>query len=146
MRLHISTLVVVITSAAALGVLLGQPCAGASLSHEVLEYLRNRIETAGVPPRIAVGEEMIYSSVALPRFYERRTYQPAWIDDHGPLPRVSSLIQSIKRAEREGLKPVDYHLNKIEAIFGEVLENQNKKIRLNPAGWSIWTCCLLMPS
>ncbi len=103
-----------------------------SLSDQVSERLRNRIEAAGIPPKITVGEELIYASVMLPRFYERRTYRPAWSNDNGPLPQVDSFIKVIHKADSEGLRPDDYHLAKIEVMLKEVRQNQEKKKPLSP--------------
>ncbi len=56
-------------------------------SDQLREILRNRIEVAGIPARITVGEEPIHASVTLLRFYEGRSYQPAWVGMRGPLPQ-----------------------------------------------------------
>ena len=103
-----------------------------TLSDQVRELLRNRIETAGVPPKITVGEEVIHASIALPLFYERRMYRPAWSEDDGPLLQVDALVKAIHEADREGLRPTDYHLAKTEATLKEMRQNQEKKTPLNP--------------
>lgn len=103
-----------------------------TLSDQMDEYLRNRIEAAGIPPKITVGEERIHASVMLPLFYERRTYRPAWSDDKGPLPQVDALLRAIREADREGLRPKDYHLAKIETLWIEVRQHQEQKKPLNP--------------
>lgn len=103
-----------------------------SLSDQVSKFLRNRIEAAGIPPQITVGEELIHASVMLPRFYEHRTFDPAWSNDRGPLPLADDLVKAINHADREGLRPTDYHIFKIETILAEIRENQAKKKSLNP--------------
>jgi len=103
-----------------------------NLSDQADELLRVRIEAAGVPPQIAVGEELIHASTALPRFYERRAYHLAWGDDDGSLPQLEALIRAIKDAGREGLTPTDYHLAKIEAIYKQVQQNQKNRFSLAP--------------
>lgn len=102
------------------------------LTDQIHEFLRNRIEAAGVPPKLAVSEELILASVMLPRFYERRAYRPAWNNDNGPVFQVKSLINEIKGAEQEGLRPEDYHLIEIESILNDVLKNQERDVALNP--------------
>jgi murein L,D-transpeptidase YcbB/YkuD len=77
------------------------------------ELLRNRIEAAGFPPRLVVGDEVIYASDILPSFYEQRAYRVAWSGNGGPLPQADSLVAAIKRAGIEGLHPEDYHLMEI---------------------------------
>ncbi|UCD84126.1 MAG: L,D-transpeptidase family protein [Deltaproteobacteria bacterium] len=53
--------------------------------------------------------------MTLPRFYEQRGYQPAWIDDSGLKPQVEGLVRMLRAAAQEGLNPLDYHLTEIEA-------------------------------
>jgi murein L,D-transpeptidase YcbB/YkuD len=105
---------------------------GKSLSNRVSELLRNRIEAADIPPKLSVGEEIIFASVMLPRFYENRIFSPAWNSEKGPLPQTDELINAIRDAGREGLRSVDYHLVKIESTLSEVMENKKKKRELNP--------------
>ena len=105
---------------------------GEGLSDQVGELLRNRIEAAGIPPKMTVGEEIINASVKLPEFYERRAYQPAWIDNGGTTKNVHVLIKGIREADGEGLRPNDYHLGKIVATLTEVEENNEKKKPFNP--------------
>jgi murein L,D-transpeptidase YcbB/YkuD len=83
----------------------------------VPERIRARIENAGIPPSITIGREIIYASEALPLFYERRGYRPAWSDDGGPLPEADDLVLAIRGAGREGLRPDDYHLARILATL-----------------------------
>ncbi len=113
-----------------------QKTAAQTLSDQVSEQLRNRIEAAGVPPKITVQGEPIHASVTLPIFYERRAYRPAWCEDNRPLQQVERLINAIRDAGREGLRPADYHLAKIETTLREVDENQSKKKSVD-SGWLV---------
>ncbi len=103
-----------------------------NLSDEVREFLRNRIEAAGLPAKITVGQQLIHASVVLPHFYERRAYRPAWSDDDGLLPQAYDLIRSIQQADQEGLRPGDYHLNSIEPAVKEIGQNQSNRGTLDP--------------
>ena len=87
----------------------------------IRDRLRIRIEDGGLPLRISVGREPIHAAIVLPIFYERRVYQPAWTAIHGALPQADALIKAIRKADREGLRPGDYHLAQIEAILAELL-------------------------
>jgi len=104
----------------------------ATLSSRVQEILRNRIEAAGTPPKILCRGEQIHGSAALPRFYERRLFRPAWIADDGPLPQVDSFVQSIQEADREGLRPESYHLSSIKSLLAELAETTIQKKPLSP--------------
>lgn len=103
-----------------------------AMASPIQELLRNRIESGGIPLRIAVGEELIYASAALPAFYERRIYRPAWIDEKGLLPHATSLLNAILAADGEGLRPADYHWNKIEHLLSEIRQTRRFFKPFNP--------------
>jgi murein L,D-transpeptidase YcbB/YkuD len=86
----------------------------------IRDLLRFRIESGGAPLKIAVGEEPIHAATVLPIFYENRVYQPAWTDKRGSLRKAETLLNAIRLADREGLRPGDYHLEKIETILSEL--------------------------
>lgn len=111
---------------------LGQTGPDRPLSEQVRERLRNRIEAGEALGALTVGGELIHASVVLPRFYERRTYRPAWTDNDGPLPQVDDLIRAIRGARREGLRPADYHLGKIETALAEIRQDQRANRALDP--------------
>jgi murein L,D-transpeptidase YcbB/YkuD len=58
----------------------------------------------------------------LRRFYQHRTYQPAWCLDNQPLPQAYALIRAIRGAYHEGLNPADYHLTAVEKLMDAVLQ------------------------
>jgi len=101
-------------------------------SDQVKELLRHRIETSGNPPKISVGEEIIHSSLMLPLFYEQRTFIPAWIGANGPLPHVNDFLHAVHNANEHGMRPNDYHFQKIESILEEINKNRKQKSPLNP--------------
>jgi len=103
-----------------------------SLLLDVQGLLRNRIETAGSPPQITVGKEIVHASVKLPSFYEQRSFSPAWSNEKGITQQAASLIAEINKAESEGLRPNDYHIDKIKTLLQEIRQNQINKIPLVP--------------
>jgi murein L,D-transpeptidase YcbB/YkuD len=103
-----------------------------SMVSPIQELLRNRIESGGIPRRLLVGEELIYASVALPEFYERRMYRPAWINEKGLLPQATSLLNALQTADAEGLRPNDYHWNTIERLLSEIRQARKTFIPFNP--------------
>jgi len=116
----------------AYGFALGNRVEAATLSSQVQEILRNRMEAAGTPPKILCRGEQICESGALPLFYERRLFRPAWVADDGPLPQVDSFLQSIQEAHREGLRPEGYHLSNIKALLAELAETTIQKKPFSP--------------
>jgi murein L,D-transpeptidase YcbB/YkuD len=90
------------------------------ISDLVQEGIRSRIEASVGSAEFVVAGERIYALQAMPAFYERRTYWPAWSDDSGPLPQARALLRAIRAADREGLRPADYHLAAIEALLARL--------------------------
>ena len=81
------------------------------------DIIRDRIEAGGIPLKISIAGEPIHAAVVLPRFYERRTYRPAWSRNRTPSNQAAALDQSIRMAADDGLRPADYHLDKISMIL-----------------------------
>jgi murein L,D-transpeptidase YcbB/YkuD len=116
MRIKAGLILVVVA-----GLLAGGAKAQESNSRQVCdlacELLRNRIEAVGMGSGLVVGSEAIYASEILPSFYEQRAYRLAWSGNGGPLPQARELITVISEAGREGLRPSDYHLERIRAAL-----------------------------
>lgn len=104
-----------------------------TLLDAVRERLRTRVETAGTPPRIVVGGEPIHAIFTLPLFYERRTYQPAWIGNRGKLELANELVNAIREADQDGLSPEDYHLSLIELTLQNIGTSRGTEKSLDPA-------------
>jgi len=98
----------------------------------IQDLLRNRIEAGGVGAKIQIDQELIYSSIVLPVFYEKRVYWPAWTDMDADFHNAVSLLKIIRKIDREGLRPMDYHLEKIETILSEVQGLQKRQAPRNP--------------
>lgn len=90
-----------------------------SLTEQVREGLRNRLESA---EKLVVAREKIHTRVVLPEFYMRRMYRPAWTGERGPLPAADTLVKLLRAADQEGLRPGDYHLEKIESLLRSLRE------------------------
>jgi murein L,D-transpeptidase YcbB/YkuD len=88
----------------------------ASACDKACDLLRNRIAVAGIPPVLIVGDEVIHASEVLPAFYEGRAYRMAWSGNLGPLSHAHELVEAIRGADANGLRPDDYHLKRIEAL------------------------------
>ncbi|MFH1313858.1 MAG: L,D-transpeptidase family protein [Candidatus Eisenbacteria bacterium] len=101
---------------------------------QVRELLRNRIETGCTAPEFIVCGRDLYASIALPRFYEKRSYLPIWIDESGISPASRELLRALRGADAEGLRSSDYDLARIGTMlerFGDLSSNQG---RANPRG------------
>ena len=95
-----------------IAIMVSVSCCANHQKEAVTERIRNRLETAGYQLVIEIQDEVIHASQVLPAFYEQRGFEPAWSDGQKPLPQVKTLLSTISEANREGLQPQDYHLQK----------------------------------
>ncbi|MFH1375014.1 MAG: L,D-transpeptidase family protein [bacterium] len=84
-----------------------------------------------MPPKLAVGNQLVYASVALPLFYERRSFLPAWVTDNGPKPAIRTLIGILSEADKEGVRPSDYHLEKLQTLDRRLRSSAQDKRPMN---------------
>lgn len=88
------------------------------------ELIRDRIESAGIPPQISVTSEIIYASLVLPKFYVDRGYQPVWLSNNTISPQATALIEMISVADEDGLHPDDYHLQIIKSALQRIKQQK----------------------
>jgi len=84
---------------------------------QVQDLLRERLEPAGADGPISIGDEVIHASTALPAFYERRVYMPAWTASAGGRPLRDAYLESLRAAGGDAVDPRHYHLERIEALL-----------------------------
>lgn len=98
-------------------------------SNDVLkEFIRQYIENISVNERYNIEKEKLFSSQVLPRFYENRGFNPAWIDNGKITPNGLALIKCIRNADEQGLNSSDYHLSLIESYGVKFLFGTNNRI------------------
>ncbi|MCB1050209.1 MAG: L,D-transpeptidase family protein [Acidobacteria bacterium] len=85
------------------------------------ERIRNRIENRA----FSAYADPIFSVVVLPRFYQNRHYQPAWVDANGPRPLLQDLLSALDALYQEGLRPEDYHRDTLEELL-QIWSNQGR--------------------
>ena len=74
--------------------------------------LRQRVDAIERGETVRVAGETLISRVALPRVYRARDYHLLWSDPG----RRASLIETVRAAEEDGLRPADYHLAALERL------------------------------
>ncbi len=123
-RSGIARQIVFVVVIIAINLLTGSVSVGASSGDPTLvrERLRRRIEVAEGSLKFSVRDEIVFASVTLPLFYERRAFEPAWVDEDGPRPAVKTLLSSLGKADLEGLRPQDYHLDDLNALYLQAKE------------------------
>ena len=94
------------------------------LANQISEQLWERVLTAGTPPQLRAAGESLRAESLVARFYTRRLFWPAWITATGLAPQAESLLQALREAEAEGLRPRDYHLARLETLCAELRQHQ----------------------
>ncbi|MDH4318722.1 MAG: L,D-transpeptidase family protein [Desulfobulbaceae bacterium] len=97
---------------------------GRGLSEQIGELIAIRLQSASPIEICLVGKEAVCNSNLLTLFYRDRGYLPAWSTDHGVLPIAGELYEAIRKADLEGLRPEDYHAEKLKDIFSRLSEEQ----------------------
>lgn len=95
-----------------------------SFSPRVREILQRRLKETGVAESLVAGGEPVYARMALPEFYRRRLYHPAWSWRGQSTVAVTDLLTQIREAAAEGLVPEHYHLPAIEALLAQLAWKQ----------------------
>lgn len=100
-----------------------QVAAGPAADQLVADQLRRLLEAAPVPLELQAGGESVLARQALPSFYERRIYEPAWVGNAAAIASAHQLLAVIGGIGREGLRPKDYH----QARLGFLLEEAERE-------------------
>src|SRR5262245_3535443 len=100
-------------------VAVSQSAARQPLVGSLPDLLKSQIEAVGRTPGMSIRREILGAPDGLVRFYEDRGFRPLWLGNDGPLPQVDRLLQVIRQAEREGIKPIGYHLSCIAQLLAE---------------------------
>lgn len=80
------------------------------------DQMQKRLEAAAGNPSTLCEGAMVHAPAVLQEIYTARSFRPAWIDGRGPLPPVEALLNAIRQARQEGLKPEEYHLAAMTAL------------------------------
>ena len=92
------------------------------------DQMQKRLEAAVENPLILYEGAMVYAPAVLQEIYTARSFRPAWIDNQGPLPPVEALLNAIRQAKQEGLKPEEYHLSAMTALVSAWLASREHKL------------------
>jgi murein L,D-transpeptidase YcbB/YkuD len=109
-----------VTISAAVFLILWPVMGSANISTNVLpDHIQMRLEAALESPVMLCGGAVMLAPAVLQEIYTARSFQPAWIGNDGPLPQVDALLNVIRQAAQDGLKPEEYHLSEITALVSE---------------------------
>ena len=100
----------------AASVLVGPLSPAIAQQSDVSEAIRVEIEQLRDSGILSIGGVDIAAGNLLADVYERRNFAPNWSSRE----EISELIAAIKRTEKDGLDPADYHLEKAELVYEEL--------------------------
>ena len=98
--------------------LVGVLSAPAPPPDDVQTLLRLRIEAAesASSPAMVAADERVRAAPTVARYYRETGFEPGWTGPDGPTPLVDSLLAALRAADREGLRPADYHVAAIDSL------------------------------
>lgn len=88
----------------------------AATSETLRETLRAKVEWMQQAEGSGVSGEYVSASIALPAFYQKRNFEPAWVSSTAISGQALLLLQDLEQMGRHGLKPEDYHVDKLRAL------------------------------
>ncbi len=89
---------------------------GLSFDDKVRYAVWGRLATVEDPPLVCASGETLLASVAVKDFYEARYFRPAWSRDGSLVQAADELREAIRQADRDGLRPGDYHQRALERL------------------------------
>jgi L,D-transpeptidase YcbB len=108
-----------------LALLLSIKQASANSIEEIKEAIRLKVELLQTSEVKRISGDYICASVALPSFYQKRNFQPAWTTMTGLNLNAQEFIKLLSKADQEGLNPLDYHISKVKALHHSLIDTQN---------------------
>lgn len=59
----------------------------------------------------------LHAAELVSRFYQQRSFSPAWLATHGLPPRTEELLLTLQNAGADGMNPEDYHLSLVRSLL-----------------------------
>lgn len=102
---------------------LAAPLAALQEAPDIVTLVRGRVEAVRASGIATAAGDRLLSRQALPRFYEARGFEPAWL---GPRleSRLHRLEAAIRRSGQHGLNPADYHLVELVELRARVVSER----------------------
>jgi murein L,D-transpeptidase YcbB/YkuD len=110
-----------------LNILIAEGLAVKTTSDALADGMRARIEAERHDNRFICRGELVCGISIIPKFYQKRGFKPAWRGKTGDFKMADALLEAIRESTREGLRPSDYHLMRLEALAAEVRQKQSSK-------------------
>lgn len=88
----------------------------------VAQQILGIIKTAEGSNAFTCRKERICGISAIPEFYRKRNYKPAWTLEGTPTTQATDLIRALNSSRDEGLSPEIYHLSEIQSLLSKLIE------------------------
>lgn len=107
---------------------------GPKSTDDIQELLRVRIEAAqnGAPEALEVAERGLHAEDALIHYYQQEGFRPAWVGSRGPVRLADLLLKILREADRDGLRPADYHVTLIDSLLSHLRNKAGAGEPLDP--------------
>jgi len=79
-----------------------------------------------------IAQEKVLSRLNIAQFYQLRAYQPAWVTDHGILPRARAMVDMIRKSEADGFVPEYFHFSTVSLLLKTLEQGQYLKLPIDP--------------
>lgn len=99
------------------------------LLEAVQERIRTRVEAQR---RDLASLEMTLADRTVTPFYQNRAFSPIWLDDSGPRPAATALLDALRGATDHGLQPADYHAAEIDSLLTHLQALQSTSANIDP--------------
>ncbi|NNM03550.1 MAG: L,D-transpeptidase family protein [Gemmatimonadetes bacterium] len=93
------------------------PMAVQGQTSDLSDAIRNRLEAGRSRGEWSAAGEKILAVRALPQVYADREFSEIWVADGRTTPGALQFLGYLRRAEEEGLRPEDYHLQVIDSLL-----------------------------
>lgn len=101
-----------------LAVLLGLALRPGAPPDDLQTLLRLRVAAMETDPSAArtVADQRVLAAETVARHYRRTGFDPGWTGPEGPTPVADSLLAALQAADRDGLRPADYHVSTLDSL------------------------------
>jgi L,D-transpeptidase YcbB len=88
--------------------------------------IRGRLEAADAGSPLTAGGQPIRSGATLPAVYRERAFEALWLEGGRLQPYGHELLEALRTAETDGLRPQDYHLAALDSLVPRMADGSEE--------------------
>ena len=96
-------------------------------------FLHKRLDEIKTASTVPDPDLSIHCVSVISEYYEKHDYKFLWVLENGLIPQAEELIQSIEKADRDGLTVEDYHLTQLKSLKGQINQELLQNQLIDPA-------------